>query len=214
VIEIGLRLLHQRLGLRYTLLRGIVSGNGVVIRLPGLVEQLLRLNALLLQIDRAFVRRFGSGHGRPGAHDFDLAGRDRGFRVQERGLVRRFLEIDQALSLADSVALDEVDLLDLADDVGADVDLDLGLDLSRSGDDRLDIARRHRLDVDLLPFRPAAPNAEEDDDADEDQSPDDDESFLHLFGTHRLDRGPDQLQQNYHDPEADDDPCGLGLRQA
>src|SRR5258706_489198 len=167
-----------RLG--YALSGGVVAGDGIVVRLPRLIEQLLRLDALLPEIAGAFVGGLRGGHGCLCAHDFDSGGVNRGLRAQEGGLVRRPLEVHELLSLADVVAFLEVELLDLADDVSTDVDFDLGLDLAGCRDDRLNVARRHRLDVDRLPFRPAAPNAGKDDDGNEDERPDDDESFLHL----------------------------------
>src|SRR5881227_2835450 len=61
--------------------------------------------------------------------------------------------VDQLLPLAHHVAFVEVEALDLADDVRADVDLDLRVDLARRGDDGLDGARFDLLDVDLLALR-------------------------------------------------------------
>src|SRR5207237_1316209 len=64
------------------------------------------------------------------ARHFDAAVRDRGDRSRVGGLVRGLLEIDEPLALLHAIAFGEVDLLDLADDMRADVDFDLGVDLA------------------------------------------------------------------------------------
>ena len=181
VIEIVLGLLQQRLRLRDSLVCGVVCGHGIVVTLPGLIEQLLRLDSLLLEVYRALVGQLRRGHVRLRARHFDPAVRNRGSRSCVRGLIRGSLEIDEALALFNGVAFVEIQLVDFRDDVRADVDLDLGVDFTGSGDDRLDGALRHRLDVDRFALRPAALDTRKNDDGDQNDRRDDDDGLLHLL---------------------------------
>src|SRR5207302_1164145 len=112
-----------------------------------------------------------------------------GDRGKDGGVIEVGLGLLQKrLGLIDAFV--EVDLLDLADDMRADVDLDLRIDLAGRGDDRLDVAQRHRLDVDTLAPRTAALHARKDDDRDQHDRADDDESLLHLLARSDWSAGP------------------------
>src|SRR5205085_6970376 len=77
--------------------------------------------------------------------------------------VRRLLELDELLPFLHEIALVEVEPLDLADHMRADVDLEARIDLARCGDDGFDLLHLRRLRVNVLPFRSVAANAEDDD---------------------------------------------------
>src|SRR5581483_853718 len=162
----------------HALLRGAIRGARVLEVQPRLIECFLRLDPLIAQLHDAIVGNLRRLERRPGARDLDTPRLELRAHVVARGEKRRLLELDQLLTFGDRVALIEVEVLDLADHVCADVDLELRIDFARRRHRRFDLLTACCLGVDLLRFAAAAANAEEDDEAEDDEGRDDDRSPL------------------------------------